>query len=295
MKTHTKTKTGLIIGIILIYSTINYTIIIFNSENADKYSNQSNSFISEHKHLKLSNNVSNPIHIVGNSGWVDFKNVGKCTGNGTLNNPYIIENLRIDGRNSGFCVLIENSNVYFKIYNCFFYGARFWEDWDHHFDFENNHLNIAQIGWNYSAIVLSFVNNAQLINNTCHNNDRGIFLLNSDNNNISRNKISDLEDPGIEFYNSSNNLISENMLTENWGGSVMLYLHSSHSNIITRNTFINQYAMCWLEIECEGNIFIHNYCSPYHLVLGIINGITLFLFSFTFIVTVLMLMIKKIR
>lgn len=27
--------------------------------------------------------ISEKIHIIGNSGWVDFKTVGKCTGNGT--------------------------------------------------------------------------------------------------------------------------------------------------------------------------------------------------------------------
>ena len=65
--------------------------------------------------------VSGKIHIYYN--WSATKTAGICTGSGTKTDPYIIEDLEIDGGGSGSCILIENSNVYFKIENCMDYNS----------------------------------------------------------------------------------------------------------------------------------------------------------------------------
>ncbi|MCJ7647706.1 MAG: hypothetical protein MUP85_03745, partial [Candidatus Lokiarchaeota archaeon] len=46
-----------------------------------------------------------------------------CTGEGTETEPIIIENVTIDAQDSGSCIEIQNSNVYFIIQNCSLYNA----------------------------------------------------------------------------------------------------------------------------------------------------------------------------
>ena len=48
-----------------------------------------------------------------------------CSGSGTLNDPYLIANVTIDGTGSSECILIQNSNAYFVIKNCTLYNAKF--------------------------------------------------------------------------------------------------------------------------------------------------------------------------
>ena len=97
----------------------------------------------------LQNSVeSGRIHIAGNSGWVDFRNDGNCTGQGTYSDPYIIEDLEIDGGDLGSCILIEDSNVFFRIENCTVYNSG-WIDGPGEYS---------------GGIKLSDVMNAQIIN-----------------------------------------------------------------------------------------------------------------------------------
>ena len=62
--------------------------------------------------------VLNKIHI--NNNWSQTAQTYPwCSGSGTLIDPYIIENVIINARNSGSCILIENSvSDYFIIRNC---------------------------------------------------------------------------------------------------------------------------------------------------------------------------------
>ena len=59
--------------------------------------------------------ISEKIHIAGNQGWSDAKTAGICTGSGIYSDPYVIENLEIDAEYNGSCILIEDSDIYFKI------------------------------------------------------------------------------------------------------------------------------------------------------------------------------------
>ena len=62
-----------------------------------------------------SSEVSGKIHIVGSSGWADARARGICTGLGSSSNPYRIEDKVIDGKGTGTCIWIEDSNKYFII------------------------------------------------------------------------------------------------------------------------------------------------------------------------------------
>ena len=154
MRSNRKTKTIILIilGIFFVFSPIITTNFnLKNSEFSDG--------ISLDENLKISK-ISGKIHIDGNSGWDAFKTAGNCTGNGTYSEPYVIEDLEIDGGGSGSCILIENSDVYFRIENCTVYNSGGDPD---------------------AGILISHVNNSQLIGNNASNNGvYGITLSSSD-------------------------------------------------------------------------------------------------------------------
>jgi parallel beta-helix repeat protein len=53
-----------------------------------------------------------------NNNWSAAKSAGICSGEGTQSEPYIIKDLEIDGGGIGSCILIENSDAFFRIENC---------------------------------------------------------------------------------------------------------------------------------------------------------------------------------
>ena len=162
-----------------------------DSENTTDYNAD---FNLDNKNPKISA-VSGKIHIINNSGWVDFKNAGNCTGNGTYSDPYVIEDLVIDGGGSGSCILIENSTVYFKIENCSIYNS--------------GGYYFTDIGLSlHAGIKFSHVNNSYIIDNDCSGNWFGIRIEYSDNNTITGNSVND----GIIIFDSSNTTVSGNIM-----------------------------------------------------------------------------------
>ncbi|KKL60879.1 hypothetical protein LCGC14_2200900 [marine sediment metagenome] len=134
-------------------------------------------FIKESKSIGSSNSrltsstVSEKITISRNSGWADFKNAGKCVGDGTFFNPYIIKDLVIDALGIGSGIQIIDSDVFFIIKNVTITnsGPYYWQ----------------------GGIELSGVKNGFLNENILHNNlAAGISLLFSNNNTVFNNLIS---------------------------------------------------------------------------------------------------------
>ena len=182
----------IIIGILFILSPIineSFNSYAGVSENGTDYSAD---FTFDQENLKVSG-VSGKIHIDNN--WTAAKSAGICTGNGTYSEPYVIEDLVIDGGGSGSCILIENSTVYFKIENCTVYNS--------------GGYHYSEIGFSLNAgIKLSHVNNSYIINNDCSSNWYGIRIEYSDNNTISGNTDND----GIVIFGSGNTTISGNIM-----------------------------------------------------------------------------------
>jgi len=128
--------------------------------------------------------ISGRIHIDNN--WSDAKITGLCTGSGNSSDPYVIEDLVIDGGGVGSCILIENSEDYFKIENC----------------------TISNCGSDFydSGIKLISANNGNLTNNRALDLDSfGLVMYESNNtfvvNNIFKGK------HGISVRFSKNNVI----------------------------------------------------------------------------------------
>jgi parallel beta-helix repeat protein len=166
--------------------------------------------------------ISGKIHIDNN--WGAAKSAGICTGNGTYSEPYIIEDLVIDSGGLGSCILIENSNVFFKIENCTVYNSA--------------PMGVPMGG--DSGIMLYNTNNSQLIKNNCLSTFVGIRLFNSYNNTISGNTANNTGGHGIEIFSSTNNTISGNTVDSGtllyFSDSSGLILSVSDNNIIANNS-----------------------------------------------------------
>jgi len=143
-----------------------------------------------------------------------------CSGNGTWSNPYIIENVTIDGGGSGNCITIRNSAVFFIINNLTVYNSLLWGD---------------------RGIYLYNVNNSWLSKNTVYNNFRGIELENSNNNTLSGNTANSNEDTGIYLKNSNNNTLSNNAANFIIGRGRQngIILDNSNNNTVWQNTASN--------------------------------------------------------
>ncbi|MFX0104352.1 MAG: nitrous oxide reductase family maturation protein NosD [Candidatus Hodarchaeota archaeon] len=209
---------------------IDLNIIEGNNDNNSDYTND---FILENEKLKLST-ISEKIHI--NNNWTDAKNAGICTGFGTYSEPYIIEDLVIDGGGSGSCILIENSKVYFRIENCTLFNSG-----------SESHD---------AGIKLDHTNNGELIDNNCSfNNNIGIYLLSSDNNDIMGNIVrnnSGLLRGGIELRNNcDDNTISGNLVS-NSSGMAILISNCNKNHIFGNNVSYNVNGI-WVVSESEKN------------------------------------------
>lgn len=183
-----------------------------------------------------------------------------CSGSGTWIDPYIIENVTIDGQNSQSCITIQNSSVIFIIRNSTLFNAG---------------------GFYQAGIYLDNVNNSILRNNTFSDNEyAGIILWkNCVNNTIQDNKWFAENYVCLYFYkNCSGNRILNNKM-EDSGGIGIYFVENNDDNII-QNNFITGIGDqqgsgtgIWLNDDCDNNIISNNNVSY-----NVDNGIVLYEF-----------------
>ena len=215
-------------------------------------------YLFNNENLKIAK-VSGKIDISGNSGWIDFRNAGNCTGSGTEFDPYIIKDLVIDGGGSGDCIYIQSSDVYFKIENCTTFNTP--EDFGvgiYIYNVENGKLIDNDCSLSRSGILLSHCVNNSILGNSVYSNYRGIYVSYSNNNNFSGNTIESSEAWGIDARYSHNNTFLENTIHNN---NYAIVLIRCNYNIICGNSMVGN-RVCFEIIECEGNIIEKNICDP---------------------------------
>ena len=221
--------------------------------------------IQDNEGPKFWNLTGNPIYINDWSCKYSWRKTCRendwCSGSGTLEDPYIIENVIIDGQNSGSCITIRNSRAYFIIRNCTLYnsGGRTFFNWG-------------------AGIKLVNCKNGWLFNNTCNaNNGDGILEICGYNNNFSKNTISYNFYHGIRSWWSDNNNFLENEIKFNEINGI--YFSFSDFHKIFRNTIdYNLYGISFIvsnnnsvmrnfivgnnvsiyQFMSRGNIFIDN-------------------------------------
>ncbi|MGC8913007.1 MAG: right-handed parallel beta-helix repeat-containing protein [Thermoplasmata archaeon] len=129
-------------------------------------------------------------------------------GNGSNENPFLIENLRINGSGYGYCIYIGNTSMHFLVQNC-----------------------TLVYGNDMGGIILYNVRNGNLSGNTIRACENGIYLLFSTSNQIERNKVN-CSAVGLRLYLSDANRIERNSFSENLYG---VYLWLGRENTIRAN------------------------------------------------------------
>ena len=143
-----------------------------------------------------------------------------CNGSGTWNDPYIIEDIVINGQEKDSCILIENSNIaFFRIENCTLYNSG------------DEYLYSEEAG-----IKLFNTSNGFLTNNNCsRNNIYGIILRESSNITLSAN-FANKNANGIVFQDTCiNNTIIGNEIKYNFYNGLILDWGCEFNNIIQNN------------------------------------------------------------
>jgi len=154
---------------------------------------------------------ANWTYTVGNYSW--------CSGSGTWNDPFLIENVTVDAGGTNHGILINNSiTQYFIIRNCT--------------------VRNSGTAFRDAGIRLENTNNGTIINSDFSTISLGILLLNSDNNTISHNNVSNCNSGdygyGIEISeDSDDNIITENIVHNNQKYGIAL--SSSDRNDIFEN------------------------------------------------------------
>ena len=164
----------------------------------------------------------NPIYIMNNSGFT-FEN-GVISGNGTKQNPYIIEGwdilLKKGKDQNSYAILIENTDSYFVIRNCYI----------HHYNSFWSHLSylfIWSVDW---GIHFGNVLNGKIDNCYITGTGHTIRLSNS-NNNIISNCYYDSNGCGIGVFEKSCNNSVINCHSHNYVCGVCIYYNSCNNTI----------------------------------------------------------------
>ncbi len=228
LKLRNKRTVGLfLLFIIFILIDIKILILFQSGQQEIKFSHN--------KDLRsLSAQAHDPIYIYGNSDLAEFCEIG----NGTEENPYVIENYEIDattdcGINLGYI--------------------------DHHLIIRNCIVYYGNLIETYESIYIEHCENVHIYNNEIKNSYHGIYLLESANNTISGNNCTSNEHYGIYLDNSDNNIISGNNCTSNEYDGI--YLDNSDNNIISgNNCSLNDENGLTLYFSDE-NIISGTYCT----------------------------------
>ena len=221
---------------------LNYGLSQNNLKSVDKIYSSEDIFTE----LKISVVVS-PIVIddtIPGSDWAWAVTQTWCTGSGTEGDPYLLENLEINGL-GGDCISIQNSNAYFIIRTCTLYNG-------------------------YNAVYLNYVANGKLIENDFSNNVYGMHTYWSSYNEIVGNDLyGDTSGTGISLLDSSdNNIIDGNFVENHYQG---IRLEDCDENTILGNTaYKNENYGILLLYGCINNIVTGNIVKDQNYWSGII-------------------------
>ena len=181
-----------------------------------------------------------------------------CNGTGTWNDPYIIENITIDGGETDTCISIKNSSVYFIIKNCrinnpdvglhisnasngeikdnilndyLFFGISIFNTYN--ISIIRNTLN----GFYRSNVGIDSEesNYTTIIKNEIYFGDKGIHFTNSNNSYVYANDIENCRQLGISLSGYKNTAINNTM--EKCGLTIGIYYGNSHN--IDKTNLVN--------------------------------------------------------
>ncbi len=245
----------------LVYDNTNYGIYLDSSNNSLIISNLLHGANNEITQTNCQNNVlsmnsingvftsifidNEPSYDTGSITWAEAAQYYWCSGSGTWADPYLIEDIIINGLNQTYGLHIKDSSVYFIIDNCTFYNAG---------------PTSSDAG-----IYLDFADNGKIINSNCSDNNRhGITIYRSNNNTIENNDFKDNRENGMNVLSNSynNTIIGNNASNSNdnyYQDIGILLTNGCADNNISNNFIINNDAAgIYLLQDCYRNTIFNN-------------------------------------
>ncbi|KKM83225.1 hypothetical protein LCGC14_1311560 [marine sediment metagenome] len=242
-----------ILSLIFGFSILIITNLHYSKDNSSGYLDFDNE-----QNLKRAGYWNIPPFIIdGNSDWTTFNSTYEwVNGNGTWNDPYIIENITVDGGWSGNGIEIKNSDVYFIIRNSTVYNSGFSEAGIYLFNVKNGKLmNNDCLNNGKNGIEIRVSNNNTIAGNTLNNNVvNGISLDNSFNNSVLNNTANNSE-YGIHIKGNYNNISKNIIFDNNYGIQITRQQNLVSENIVTSNVYYG------IEIRDSYNTILNNIVS----------------------------------
>ncbi|MFX1366127.1 MAG: nitrous oxide reductase family maturation protein NosD [Promethearchaeota archaeon] len=169
-----------------------------------------------------------------------------CSGFGTWNEPYVINNIEINAGGSDSCIIIRDSNIFFiinssKVYNS---GKTSWDAGIRLINTNNGKINNIDCNNNkrYGFWLDNCHNNSIINCNITYNSDRGIRLDYSNYNKITGSNVSNNDISGIALYYSEYNEVWDNIANENIHGGIY-FRNSNHSYFYDNSVWNNAYGI----------------------------------------------------
>ncbi len=211
-----------------------------------------------------------PIRIDGDADFLTVDGVtNNATGNGTVWNPWIIENWDINGTGVGYCIYVGNTTDYFVVRNCSLQNASGVESFPyyrnaglHLYNSTNGLIRDNNVSFNGICLYVQQSSNNSIINNTAISFkqplNRGVFLYGSENISVKNNKISK-QDECISIFGNFNNITNNTVFDAAFG----FKLEESNNNSIINNSISEcELVGVWCGGLIDGsnnNTIIHNY------------------------------------
>lgn len=178
-----------------------------------------------------------------------------CTGNGTWKEPYILENITVDGLGTAeYCIEVRNSYAYFQIRNCVVYNAStiIQSAAIHLYNTYNGKIEKNDCSHVFFGIKLEFSDNNSVLSNYFAHNFYGIYLYVCNYSVIESNTCYYNENAIWINGGSHRNIVSKNHVQYNTGTTVF-----GDFNQITDNTYIECYP--GIKILGDYNLVSNNY------------------------------------
>ena len=226
----------IIVGATSLLNILQPQLILSNRNNAYEKPKASNFWVMGPLHIKDSPGPG------GDYTWAEAVLQEWCSGDGSLNTPYLLENITIDAGGSESGILIEDSNgKYFTIRNC----------------------TVMNSGTNLMAnagIKLLSSSNGTVVENNCLNNVKsGIMLEFGNYNFITDNYIYNSSGVGVRIYQSVHNEVLGNNITEGGTNSEGIMIDTySEFNVISDNDVSNQFTGIRIAAAAASNNTIFN-------------------------------------
>ena len=180
---------------------------------------------------------------------------GVVSGNGTKNDPYIIENWnilnlkgasRISNPDITSAIYIENTDAYFVINNCNFQDVPLANS--------GNLLYLLDVN-NYGLYLLN-VTNGNVKNIISNDQSYGIKIISSSHITLLNNTVDSNSWWGIYLYHSSNITLINNTASSN--GRVGIYLDNASNNTLINNTANSEGSGIYLYDKSSNNTLFKN-------------------------------------